>query len=95
MGVDEEGDIGVGRSRRRSEEAHQRRWARRFVRLNGFQDRRLNESINTLTRGDIRTALTGGFEAVCESVTTMFDEGEVLSDGRSEGTLQKVMDEDG
>lgn len=85
----------MGRPRRRSDEAHQRRWARRFVRLNGFQDRRLNESINTLTRGDIRVALTTGFEAICESVTTMFDEGEVLSDGRVEGTLQKVIDENG
>jgi len=50
--------------------------------------------VNALTRGDIRVAVAGGFKAVYESVTLLFDEGEVLSDGRVEGTLQKVIDED-
>lgn len=80
----------MGRHREnRSNTARQRRWLRRFVRRNSFQDRRIRESINVLDGVELIEALGTSFDVVVVSVSTEFDEGEVLSDFRGGGSLEQ------
>ena len=82
------------RSRRRSPFKVQERWARRFVRLSSHQDRELAESVNVLSQRDIQDALAEHFDGAFAGVPRLFDEGEILSDARREGTQDKVIDDD-
>ena len=80
--------------RRRSELARQRRWVRRHVRLNSFQDKRLAESVNLLGGSDIRSVLNDKFDSVWIGASLEFTRGEILSNQRGEGSLQQVMDDE-
>ena len=84
----------MSRRRRRSEIARQRRWVRRHVRLKSFQDRRLAESVNLLGGSDVRAVINDRFDSVWVGATDEFTRGEILSNGRGEGTLQKVTDDE-
>ena len=84
----------MNRRRRRSELARQRRWVRRHVRLNSFQDKRLAESVNLLGGSDIRSVLNDKFDSVWIGASLEFTRGEILSNQRGEGSLQQVMDDE-
>lgn len=71
----------------RSEFSEQRRFARKALQRNAFQDRIVCETVNLLTRGELSDFLAASFDFVLPSATEV-DRGEVLSDSRGRGTLQ-------
>jgi hypothetical protein len=68
-------------------EAEQRRLARRLALTSAFQDRILQESVNTLTSDDLKTLLGKEFEFVLPTFTDV-TRGEVLLDSRGRGSCQ-------
>lgn len=78
--------------RRRSEIARQRRFVRRLVRRKSHQDRRLAESVNVLGEFEIAGAVNVRFGSVWLGAVDEFTRGEILSNSRGEGALQKVTD---
>jgi predicted O-methyltransferase YrrM len=70
-----------------SVEAEQRRFARKTLQRNAFQDRIACETVNLLTRQELSNVLAASFDFVLPSATEV-DRGEVLSDSRGRGTLQ-------
>ncbi len=83
----------AGNRRRRSEIARQRRFIRRLVRLKSFQDKRLAESVNVLGTFEIAGAVSVRFGSVWLGAVDEFSRGEILSNGRGEGSLQQVTDD--
>lgn len=79
---------------RRSKEARQRRFVNQLVRKNSHEDLRKKEAINVLDQREIRIALNTKFGYAHVGVSQIFEKGEVLSDGRGEGSLQKRDEED-
>ena len=61
---------------------------RRYVGKKSFFDRRRNEVINTLSVVEIRTAVTNRFGYVSMNIARRYSQGEILIDGRGEGSLQ-------
>ena len=83
----------MARRGRRSEFNRQRRYLSRLVSRNSYicENR---EAVNIMTQADIYDALiNAGFKpdiGLCRSM----DIGEVTSDGRGEGTLQRMIDDE-
>ena len=67
---------------------------RRLVRRKSFQDKRLAESVNVLDPFEIAGAVSVRFGSVWLGATDEFTRGEILSDGRGEGALQQVTDDE-
>ena len=63
---------------------------RRYVGKKSFFDRRRNEVINTLSVVEIRTAVTNRFGYVSMNIVRQYSQGEILIDGRGEGSLQVI-----
>ena len=83
----------MARRGRRSEFNRQRRWLSRYLSTRGYIcDNK--ENVNTLNSSDIENALIeAGFNpyiSLCYSV----EQGEIMSDGRGEGTLQRMIDDE-
>lgn len=74
---------------RRSQEAQQRRFVNSVVSRGAHKDLLLKESINVTGIADIYDALARRFGTVISSALTMFHKGEILVDGRGEGSLQR------
>lgn len=72
----------------RSEESEQRRFIKRLVMQSAFQDRQRSETVNLLTPSQIAASAVSAFDYVLPELTSNFMRGEVLSDGRGNGTLQ-------
>lgn len=70
----------------RSPHARQRRHASRIVSKNAHRDYRKAESINTITDMDLYNALQEKFGMPYISIVQSYERGEVISDGRGEGT---------
>lgn len=83
----------AGNRRRRSEIARQRRFIRRLVRKKSFQDRRVAESVNVLGTFEIAGAVSNRFGSVWLGAVDEFTRGEILSNGRGEGSLQQVTED--
>ena len=83
----------MGRRGRRSEFNRQRRWVSRFLSTHGYICEN-KENVNTFSSYDIEVALIdAGFNpyiSLCKSV----EQGEVLSDGRGLGSLQRMIDDE-
>ena len=75
---------------RRSERAKQRRYVNRLVSVNAHRDRTRAEAVNTLSPREILRAVSDRFGFADLSLTHLFTRGEVLSDGRGQGSLQQV-----
>jgi hypothetical protein len=71
-----------------SVEAEQRRFARKALQRNAYQDRIVCETVNLLTNDELSDLLRANFEFVLPSVKDV-DRGEVLADSLGRGTLQK------
>ena len=79
----------------RHAEAHIRRTTARIVSTNSHRDRQKSESINILTPGQVLYELTNKLSRykINELLehSDMFDKGEVIADGRSQGSQQTVI----
>ena len=73
----------------RSNYARQRRHASRIISKEAHRDFNKAESVNTLTKEDIYNALYEEFGVPYMSIVRAHERGEVVSDGRGEGTAQK------
>lgn len=73
---------------RHSKEAQQRRFIKRLVLESAFSDRQRGETVNVLSPSDI-AACAGQVFKVFIPCAADYEKGEVLSDGRGAGTLQK------
>jgi hypothetical protein len=73
---------------KQSVEAEQRRFVRKALQRNAFQDRIVCETANLLTRREVSDLLAATFEFVLPSATDV-ERGEVLADSLGRGTLQK------
>ncbi len=78
------------RPERRRPEAIQRRFINKLVSRNTYRDVRLDESINTLTQRQIEDSLYDKFGEVRTGLYLQFTKGEVTSDSRGTGSLQKI-----
>lgn len=68
-----------------------RRDVSRYVSKCAYRDVALGESVNTLSESDLRVFMRGCFGAVDQRISVfMFKQGEVLSNPRGEGSLQRV-----
>lgn len=75
---------------KRSQESLQRREARKIVQTFAFQDFKLAESINRLTPEQIADQMAVLFpEGVTYSFAARYDRGEVLTDSRGQGSIQR------
>lgn len=63
---------------------------RGFITSNAFVDYSKGESVNTLIESDIIRYLYGKYGYVDYRVVYRFTRGEVLSDSRGQGTMQRV-----
>ena len=83
----------MARRGRRSEFNRQRRWLSRYMSTRGYVCEN-SENVNILTEQDIKEAFfDAGFKpyvSLCKSV----EQGEVLSDGRGLGSLQRMIDDE-
>ena len=70
-----------------------KRGIRGFIASNAYVDYGLGESINVLFEDDLVSYLHGKYGIVDYRVVYMFTRGEVLSDSRGKGSLQKVDDD--
>jgi hypothetical protein len=75
---------------KRSQFAKQRRAAARLVSLNAHRDTVKAESVNLLESGQLQRMLSEKFKGVYQSVVSMWDRGEVISDSYGEGTQQRI-----
>ena len=83
----------MGRRGRRSEFKRQQRWLSRYLSTRGYicENR---ENVNRLTPNEIEDALIdAGFNPYI-SLYRSVEQGEVMSDGRGEGTLQRMIDDE-
>lgn len=74
--------------RRRSDQARQRRAARRYVLETAYRDKRMAESICMVKAMDILSHLQQQFKGI-GIASTDFESGEVLTDNRGRGSLQQ------
>lgn len=74
----------------RSQYARQRKYVSRLVSKAAHRDYRKSESINVLTPTDIYDALTEKFDLPLFTVIRSYDRGEVISDGRGEGSHDRL-----
>lgn len=72
----------------RSEFSEQRRFARKILQRNAYEDRIACETVNLMTSGALNDVLRANFEFVVSS-TVDVERGEVLADSLGRGTLQK------
>ena len=83
----------MARRGKRSKFNRQRRYLSRLLSTRGYICENM-ENVNTLTYADVYDALAdAGFNpyiSLCRSV----EQGEVMSDGRGEGTLQRMIDDE-
>ena len=79
---------------RRSKEAHQRRYVNQLVRKTCHEDLDKKEAVNVLDQTQIRVALNTKFGYAHVGMSQLFEKGEILSDGRGQGSLQQRRDED-
>ena len=79
---------------RRSKEARQRRYVNSLVRKTCHEDLDKKEAVNVLDQRQIRTALNTKFGYAHVGVSQLFEKGEVLSDSRGTGSLQKREEDD-
>ena len=86
----------MGRTRRgrRSKEARQRRYVNTLVRKSSHEDLDKKEAVNILDQRQIREQLEQKFGYAHIGVSQAFEKGEILSDGRGEGSLQQRREED-
>ena len=70
----------------RSQYARKRKYASCLVSKESHRDLRKSESINVLTEADLYDALTEEFGVPHPAVIKAYDRGEVISDGRGQGT---------
>jgi hypothetical protein len=79
---------------KRSPEAMERRAQRRFARIlvskSGLGDPIQAENINILLHDQIADSLEKAFGYADMSIVDKFEKGEILSDNRGRGTLQKL-----
>jgi hypothetical protein len=73
---------------KQSVEAEQRRFARKALQHNAFEDRIACETVNLLTSEQLNDLLRANFDFVLSS-TADVDRGEILADSLGRGTLQK------
>ena len=79
---------------RRSKESRQRRYVNQLVRSKSVEDRDKQESINALNQRQIREELELIFGYAHVGVSQLFEKGEILSDGRGQGSLQQRREDD-
>ena len=86
----------MGRTRRgrRSKEARQRRYVNTLVRKNSHEDLDKKEAVNVLDQRQVREALNTKFGYAHVGISQLFEKGEILSDGRGEGSLQQRREDD-
>jgi len=65
-----------------------------LVSRTAFVDVKKAESVNVLSQAEIYDALSRRFRRVHRTIIHNYDEAEVVSDSRGEGTLQKVESKD-
>ena len=75
-------------------EARQRRYVNTLVRKTCHEDLDKKEAVNVLDQRQIRVALNTKFGYAHVGISQLFEKGEVLSDGRGEGSLQKAQEDD-
>ncbi len=74
---------------RRSPEAQQRRMVNSIISRESHKDPQLQEAINVTIAADLYDALAYKFGNVMTSVLSLFEMGEVLIDGRGQGSMQR------
>ena len=79
---------------RRSKEAHQRRYVNQLVRKTCHEDLDKKEAVNVLDQQEVRTSLEQKFGYAHVGISQLFEKGEILSDGRGEGSLQQRREDD-
>jgi len=79
---------------KRSKESRQRRYVNQLVRKTCHEDLAKKEAVNVLDQRQIREALNTKFGYAHVGISQLFEKGEVLSDGRGEGSLQKALEDD-
>ena len=84
----------MGRPRRDSIGSIQRRFINSIVSRNTHRDVRLDESVNTLTPRQLENSLLDRFGEVRTGLHLQFQKGEVTSDSRGTGSLQKIQDDE-
>ena len=77
---------------RRSQRAREKRLARRIVQEHAWRDRQVGERINLLTSDQIKLLMEKQGHGLGRGVHVgrEYDKGEVLSNVRGEGSLQRV-----
>jgi len=80
----------MGRRGRRSVRAKMRRFISRLLSREAHRDRVKSESINTLGEMEIAYAVQKRFHHIDWGLIHQVHRGEVLSDSRGEGSLQKA-----
>jgi hypothetical protein len=68
-------------------EAIQRRAAEEIVGANVYRDKRIDETVNTLTAGEILVLVSKEVGDCAISVFNQYSQGEVRTDSRGEGSL--------
>ena len=79
---------------KRSIDRQQRRYVNHLVRSSSHEDLLMKEAINVLTPEEIGEALNTKFKYVYTGATKLFERGEVLSNPRGEGSLQRKIDDE-
>ena len=79
---------------KRSKEARQRRYVNQLVRKTCHEALNKKEAVNVLDQREIRVSLEQKFGYAHVGISQLFEKGEVLSDGRGQGSLQKAQEDD-
>lgn len=74
---------------KRSEESQQRRFLKRLIMECAFQDRQRSEKVNILSSDFIAAAAGEAFEYVLPSIIGQYERGEVLTNSRGTGSIQR------
>lgn len=73
-----------------SEEANQRRLARKIVLSGAFIDPLKQETVNIMMSEQVSALLSQNFEYVLPQAASYVERGEVLLDSRGEGSFQRL-----
>lgn len=79
---------------RRSVEAQQRRYVNRLVSTSSYKDYDKQENINIYTSEQLEQRLVDKFGDVRTGIHLQFQRGEIISDSRGTGSLQRMIDDE-